>query len=140
MATRRRRRRSRSIGDSFQAGRDVQFASRRSSLLPRTLPAGIFLRPAASPLAASIRSPLTARYVQRKETAQERRSRVRRAERFYGALLRRAVMPARSVCSRRDRRRQVLHASGVAGVRGGAWRSMMRNARFNNSSYFTCRR
>lgn len=65
---------------------------------------------------------------------------VREAKRLRRILRSPVLRQESSLCARRDRRRQVLHARGVAGVSGGAWSAMMRNARFNLSSFGSCRR
>lgn len=65
---------------------------------------------------------------------------IREAKRLRRMLRSPVLRQESSLCSRRDRRRQVLHARGVAGVSGGAWSAMMRNARFTLSSFGSCRR
>lgn len=143
MARSRRSRRGRryqsslSIGDSFQAGREPVFASRRSSLLPRPIAVAL----AARRLAFFQNAP---------------RRVYRRPGRAVGSMPpgwhQRRAISARRVLSRpladryqnpcvsRSRRREVLHAAGVAGK---SWRKggpNMRGARRTVESFYVCRR
>lgn len=118
-------------------GRRALPASRRLGLLPRSLPVGLSRRlvRAFGPTAKTSRR--DALYGSRSKVIRDAILEARRMRR----LLRNPVEKIQSsLCSRRDRRRQVLHASGVAGVRGGAWSKMMRNASFTPSSFYSCRR
>lgn len=143
MATRRRRRRRSGSQSNLVSGGSVTFGrdprvARLLESLPRTLPAGLSRLDSPAPFRRQVGSRIRLRM--RSETARERSLRIRRAERLFGKLLRYPRMPRESVCARRDRRRQVLHARGVAGVRGSAWKKMMRNKKSSIDSGFTCRR
>lgn len=113
----------------------LESASRRLGLLPRSLPVGLY-RPRQLVL-PDVRRPVLAR--RRLADSQVRQLRVAR-RRIRRELLSPALSRQLGVCQRRDRRRQVLWARGVAGKSWSGGGPRMRGARHNLDSSFTCRR
>lgn len=144
MARRRRSRRRRSesfltIGDSGMLGRELSLASWRLAQLPRA----IAVAPSRSIQVdrLPVRPRLRPGRFSRKLSETELRFRAVRERRASRRVLLRPELGERtSVCTRRSKRREVLHAVGVAGVSGSRWREMMRRSRRSADSSFTCRR
>lgn len=61
-----------------------------------------------------------------------------RARLDRGAMLREQMPPAVRRCEARRRRREVMHAKGVAGRSGSAYKRQMRGARHNQFSQVRC--
>lgn len=140
----RRGRRSQSslpVGDSVTIGRRREPASRRLRLLPRSMPVGLLAGVTRALRRPPRRLPLRAIGSRRVLSDAERRFRIRRAERFYGSLLRHPRLRKQTtVCERRQARKGVLFSRGVAGRSWSGGGPDMRDARRGLSSAFTCRR
>lgn len=147
MASRRRRRSAGASVVRVTAGRDRRAITRLLESLPRPVTTVFAARGRAAPIGVPPRSRLYERY-----KVLNRRSRLQKLDNRFelaswlrarsrldrSAMLREQLPPLVRRCVARRQRREVIHALGVAGARGRAYKRNMRGARHTAFSQARC--